>query len=682
MCGIFGQITNNPKRINDGNIKILGIANIERGRNSCGITFDGSIKYGLDDKKLFNNFSKGLRFKPEHFPVVFGHTRQSSVGIVNEANAHPFGFGENSKNPELFRMIGAHNGTLYNHDDLAKEYGVSESTTFENTYGFQQTRYKIDSEILLEIIYRTGNFKVLSEYNGGAALVWTDTDEPNVVYLFSGASKEYPSSATAVIERPLFVYVESKNNMYFSSLSEPLEVIGGTLNENVFQIDNNVVYRIKNGNFANAEKIAISRLQCTGKKSYANYGGYQRNTLADNVNSNSSNNSTNHAKPVKDDDKVLINIRNLGPYFSSVFEFENRIYEKGMRYYKSGTLITGIFIFIPGYGLLKMASSVPDFEKRVIAGYLYQIFDKSKGEFTGEYWTDNDTHLKASEIVPFKAFNDLPTQMYFIEGVRVRTALDFTATLGQPRFMNVHGKGYSAHSLSFISVGPVFDIHKEFAKPEEQGVIRDGELFTGSHTDICFGRLYKFEKGNCVHARKFEVQSMVGSLSGLKSYDELIESFRLADERRNKPTVTETLPAVVINDFGCDDLVNSEFNKSQMTLALDILNKNADLTRSRLNRINTSNITRENHLKNISSDAMEAEMKLKNLEDAQKISDLNQFNAELDEEITELVTDAFVDVLQTLSSLNNELLKYDDSKVKHYKEKLISLANIIDKENI
>ena len=35
------------------------------------------------------------------------------------------------------------------------------------------------------------NFKVLGKYNGAAALVFTNTNEPNVLYVWKGASKLY-----------------------------------------------------------------------------------------------------------------------------------------------------------------------------------------------------------------------------------------------------------------------------------------------------------------------------------------------------------------------------------------------------------------------------------------------------------------------------------------------------------
>ena len=119
MCGIFGMTTNSPRKINEGYVKILGIYNESRGKNSCGITYDGEIYYGVDKDALVSNFFKGRTFKPKEFSYIFGHTRQSSVGIVNRYNAHPFGYGENNIN-QGYETCLVHNGTLLNYEELAK----------------------------------------------------------------------------------------------------------------------------------------------------------------------------------------------------------------------------------------------------------------------------------------------------------------------------------------------------------------------------------------------------------------------------------------------------------------------------------------------------------------------------------------------------------------------------------
>ena len=167
MCGIFAWSGKDPKKFNKDKFDKLGIFNIDRGKDSCGVSFDGEVYYGLNTEKLYSKFIVNREIKPLKYPVVIGHTRQASVGnIVNERNAHPFGFGNNSEGN--YEFVGCHNGTLYNHKDLASTFKIDTAETIKvqsdhNPNGFYESvRQKIDSEILLEIIYKTKNFKVLS----------------------------------------------------------------------------------------------------------------------------------------------------------------------------------------------------------------------------------------------------------------------------------------------------------------------------------------------------------------------------------------------------------------------------------------------------------------------------------------------------------------------------------------
>jgi len=189
-CGIFGQFTKNINAISVPEFNILGIYNIVRGKNSCGVTFDGDIHHGINSDKLYIDFIKNRNLKPKLFPSIIGHTRQASPGnVISLDNSHPFGFGQLPNNGG-YAFVGVHNGTLKNHEDLAANYNIEVKVPGAFTTPYN-TRTKIDSEILLEIIYQEQNFKVLSEYVGAAALVWQWTEQPNKVYLFSGASRDW-----------------------------------------------------------------------------------------------------------------------------------------------------------------------------------------------------------------------------------------------------------------------------------------------------------------------------------------------------------------------------------------------------------------------------------------------------------------------------------------------------------
>lgn len=657
MCGIFGQLTNNPKRINDGNIKILGIANIERGRNSCGITIDGEIKYGLDKLKLFSDFSKGQRFKATKYPVVIAHTRQSSVGIVNEANAHPFGFGENSLGEP--RMIGVHNGTLYNHEELALEHNVALTESFMNPFGYQQQRTKIDSEILLEIIYRTKSLKVLSQYNGGAALVWTDTEEPNVAYLYSGASKEYASSPDMVIERPLFVYIESNTNMYYSSLAEPLEVIGGTLGQDVFQIENNVVFKIKNGNFAKAEKFSVSRLRSTGKKSYtqttANFN-HSRSNNSNNVPST----TTVTTKPVINLNATTdtpksgnINIRNLSPVFDILSDFDGRIYERNLRYYRNGSPITGIYVFVPTYGLVSLNTVVPHVAKASVAQLTFQIFNKKSGHFTGQYHTENGKPLLPDEVVLYNSEKELPKIMFILEGVRIQTELDFTATFNQPRFMK-NRTDYDYAKLSHISVGPVIDIHSPMSNVTSADALRKGLPATGSFTDLCFTRSYTFISGTCTSLLRFEVSGLK-FLEGLPGYVKYME--KMKDKVIELPT-EKPQSKNIANMYGVGDLAGATYSYEEVKICSEILTECAKNAKEFIGTIDKQNRIKAEKLKADDAEMMEL-MALEDLQRKQAEEDYNNKVEQINEEVNSLSLDGMADCVMILKNIKEELESYN-----------------------
>ena len=433
-CGLFGWAGQNVKHFNKDKFDKLGIYNIERGKSSCGISFDGDIQIGIDSTKLYSDFIIDKEINPKRFPIVIGHTRQASTGnIVNVYNAHPFGFGDNNGD---FIFIGAHNGTLKNHDELAKKYEIEKNV--ENSYFDKNdvevitNRNKIDSEILLEIIYKHKNFKVLSEYIGGAALVFTDTTNPNVLYLFKGKSKDYMSSTHETTERPLFVYIENKHSMYFSSLEDSLKTIGGK-NKNIIDIEANVVYKITNGDFLNAEKIVISRKNATQSSyTFNNYNSYnpyyhsqeyyneldtafeEKNKGKEKKEEKSSSiiilpasKNVNIQKEVKEEKINIYNEKTL----KDVNEYKGIPYFNKLRWWRNGQLVTGIYTWINNYGYYFLGYTIKAATEKFYSDIVDNVFD-------GNVFR-KETNIKGKIPFPSKNYSE-PLFFYFVEGVRLK----------------------------------------------------------------------------------------------------------------------------------------------------------------------------------------------------------------------------------------------------------------------
>src|SRR5690606_24935912 len=105
-CGIFGWSGRNPASFDFTKYNLLGIMNEQRGKHSCGVTIDGEIYIGVDKNKVYRDFILSTPLeKPVKYPVVIGHTRHATIGVLNEANAHPFGFGNINDNND-YKFIG------------------------------------------------------------------------------------------------------------------------------------------------------------------------------------------------------------------------------------------------------------------------------------------------------------------------------------------------------------------------------------------------------------------------------------------------------------------------------------------------------------------------------------------------------------------------------------------------
>lgn len=493
-CGIFGQATNVAKNLDVNAVHILGIYNIERGKMSCGLSWDGDVQYGLGLDKLYTDFIVDREIKPVKIPIMIGHTRQPSYGMaITEDNAHPFGFGT-SKDGKSYEMIFCHNGTLKNHKELAKKYNIELTEKIQKmSHGghyYDTTRDKIDSEILGEILYRTKKFHVLSEYIGAAALAWTWIDEPNKLYLWSGASKQTQGSATIteLEERPMNVYCKNENSMFFSSLEDSLTVLGASKKDDL-QIDYNTVYIITDGDFANAEKHKVSRLQAGQTEAFVYHNpkhNYYNSEFCDWDNYEDvreKNKNTRVSTDIETNNSSMTNLHNDTSIYPISY-YKDKVYSKSLRYWENGSFINGIYVYIKDYG----------FKFTGIDTVTTNAFIKNiKGlTFNCETGIFNYNILNKEGFVPFKKDVNNIQLHYFVNGVLLKTSEDYNRAVILKNNLKVPAKYIDHHLLSYISKHPVIDMD-----PTKTISIAlfDGKPFTGNITELGFEKIYYFVNG-------------------------------------------------------------------------------------------------------------------------------------------------------------------------------------------
>ena len=506
-CGIFGWAGKNVKTFDKAKFDIQGLYNNSRGGDSCGVSTDGEIYYGVTLSKNYADFLHRQGYEsPVSIPVVIGHTRKSSSGSVNSDNAHPFGFGDHEK---AFKFVGVHNGTLHNQAEIAKEHGLKTSVEEMNTFGVNVwKRNKIDSEILLEVIYQNKNFKVLSDYIGGAALLFTNILEPNVLYAFKGASRydDYDKGAD-IEERPLYYYKESKNSVYISSLQESLEAIGGIANENLFSLSPNIVYKITDGNIDNAEKFEITRRNAhqkpvTIKKTYnvcgyewdARRGGRELNTEWEDLRTES--------KKTKEDEKIQ-NEKDVRIYKSAITF--NRL-----RYNRNGHLLNGVCTWVKEYGFVPISKTSKTIEEQV-ERMIDRNFDLEYG-----YFVEDGVNSVEDEftIIPFSSENKrIPFLFYFYEGIMMETKIDYDA-------VSQKIKHYTIWDLSEMSKHPIVELTKINNKSNlYQSILHKRTSFTGNICPLGSSKIYYISQGELVNSTLVEKDDNKDDFSAVDAYN-------------------------------------------------------------------------------------------------------------------------------------------------------------------
>ena len=254
MCGIFAIINQKEDIFDYQTFCTLGVANDRRGGDSCGVFIDGKVEYGIGDKALFESFfwTSDLLNNTASCKIALGHDRKASPGMaVNLQNAHPIiieedvpvAEGEEPRKEIKFVMV--HNGTLYNHEELAKKY-IPDIDVKNMT----------DSQIIARLLYYSG-FDWLAEYNGGTAFIAVDYREAKPkILIWRGESKKYSTDKTEEEERPLYCNLEN-GRLVLSSIGSYVAICDG----NCYIVPANKVLTYRNGELKIIKSIDRSKAQ-------------------------------------------------------------------------------------------------------------------------------------------------------------------------------------------------------------------------------------------------------------------------------------------------------------------------------------------------------------------------------------------------------------------------------------
>jgi len=516
MCGLIGHIGSKTNPVNIDKLNILGIMNEVRGTHSCGVTADGEILKGTKSLSKYRDFISYYDLNvPKHTRAIIGHTRKATLGEHTKYNAHPFGFGKTTVNKkEVFQFVGVHNGTLHNHSTLAetgkvkasKEVEIYESKQEKGatvTKKYLKTVFKIDSEILLERLYKDKDFSVLTEYNGAAALIWQWVDKPDTAYFFHGKSQESSYDKKLVEERPLYYWKENKNSLYVSSIAESLYAIGGS-DDTIGEFKHNTVYEIKNGNIAKAKLYPVDRTKCYKAKIYNTHnthsvrnfqpGGRATNCRISNIKRG---NRGYKAKALNNLNKSQYYKLNLEvPVDKGLLEENFDINPntnggltvcKQLRHWRTGHKAEGIYFYVKNHGFYYLSDkqdwALKHLEATIVGKYFY---DKSFYKQT----PDSGEEIVIPLSVKKYKENGINLLHYFYDGIRLKSYADYKQLKSIKD--NDSNFKFDVVALSHAAAHPIIDLSD---KDRIKGVYFNGELITGTISFLGSRKNYTFKEG-------------------------------------------------------------------------------------------------------------------------------------------------------------------------------------------
>lgn len=617
MCGIIGHVGSNVDKLNIDKFNILGILNEERGTDSCGVSMDGGTLKGVDYLSAYRNFIAYYSLnRPKYSTVVIGHTRKSTFGLHTIANAHPFGFGSHKYKGQRksgFKFVGVHNGTLLNHTEIANDYKltlmketkiVTTDKETKITTTKEITSRKIDSELLLEALYKDENYEVLLKYNGTASLMWVNHNKPNTLFCFHGKSlgQQYDKIDPEKEERPLFYWQENIGSLYISSLEDSLFVIGGT-SETIHSFKHNVVYEIKNGNIKKAILTEIDR-----SKNWQREGGYDYNRP--NFQRATSHKISSAMGGMNGTDggcKVGMSTRNFYPRIGSSQQIQLNItnsidkgllseqYDqdpnenngltlfKNLRYWRNGHKTNGVYGFVAGKGFYYMGIDRSGAILTLQKGYAGMVYNK------GEFITPKLARMrKLNPFIPFDKLlsNNSPDiyLYYMFDGIRYRTHNDWlNIKIDADRTNQI----FDIQSLSICAAHPIISLETKYgiSSPRVTGAYFQGQLANGKYGILGSHKIYEFGYGQIKNI-EYAVGQVPNTLSekppyfDLKQADEfLTNAYKKFDKAGNEIIILpENIESTneIIHELIKNESINGIIKEVKKRTALLTLSKDEE----------------------------------------------------------------------------------------------------------